>query len=68
MQRIRERGVPVLRREALIPTAHLVVGDQRGDAHRRERFQVRLAVIARIGGDQRVRGAERVRGRHHGHE
>jgi ornithine--oxo-acid transaminase len=55
VERIRYRRVPILRRESLVPTPHLVVGHQRVDAQGGQLLQVGLAVIACIGSDQGVR-------------
>jgi len=61
MQRIGERRVPLLRGEARIPPAHAAMGDERGHASLRERPQIRLAVIAGVGGDQGERPEALVR-------
>ena len=58
MQRIRRRGVVLAVGEPLVALPHVGIRDQRGDLARRERGQIRFAMIARIGREHRVARAE----------
>ncbi|MFN2397746.1 MAG: hypothetical protein ABR543_03725 [Gemmatimonadaceae bacterium] len=52
MQRMGRFLTPTLCREALVPAAHVVVGDERVHLAGGKLLQVRFAVIARIGCEQ----------------
>lgn len=68
MQRIRQRGVPLLRREAFVTTAHVRVRDQCRDLQGGELAQICLTVVAGIRRDQRLSRAPLMRRRHHRYE
>ena len=67
VQRMGQRGVAVLRREAFVAATRVFIGDQRRDLERHELRQVRLAVIARVGREHGVRRAQGLQRRHDGH-
>ena len=58
MQRLRRLRVVRAIGEPFIARPHVWVSDQRRDLARRERGEIRFAVVARIGGEQRVARAE----------
>ena len=65
MQRVGRVLVPILRRKSFVAAAQVIVGDQRRHLHAGELCQVRFTVIAGVGRDARLRGEQRLHGRHH---
>ena len=64
VQRIRRTRVVVTRGKSFVALPHIRIGNERGHTQRRERGEIRFAVVARIGGEHRFACAQ---GRERGH-